>query len=231
MKSPTAQKRLSQKVQPVPWDDSNQYIILWGCSRGIVWDNGFQFCSKLSGAVYKLLGVRKIAGSSHHPHGNSGVECVNHTRAQMLATVVNELKNNWDEQIPHVEFAYNISVSAATGLASNEVHMGGLPRLPLTIFERTGAAGHQSLVRDHFAYCDLATDRQRRAYNIVREHHAVTVSRVKCRNSALSDALQIRLWPLGVGVQYGCHHPPRCKDGHGRQGPQGQALAHLEWPQ
>ena len=30
----------------------------------------------------------------------------------------------WDEQLPHVEFVYNISVSAATGLAPNEVHMG-----------------------------------------------------------------------------------------------------------
>ena len=54
--------------------------------------------------------------------------------AQMLAMVVNELQNNWDVQLPHVEFAYNNSVSAATGLAPNEVHMGRLPRLPLTFF-------------------------------------------------------------------------------------------------
>ena len=66
--------------------------------------------------------------------------------------------------------------------------MGRLPRLPLRIFERTGVAGHQSLARDHLAYCDLTTDRQQRAYDIVREHHALTVSRVERRNSALSDA-------------------------------------------
>ena len=62
-------------------------------------------------------------------------------------------------------------------------------RLPLTIFERTGVAGHQNLARSHLAYCDLLTDRQQRAYDIVREHHAVTGSRVERRNSALSDAL------------------------------------------
>ena len=50
--------------------------------------------------------------------------------------------------------------SAATGLASNEVHMGRLSRLPLTIGERTGVFGHQSLARDHLTYCDLALDRQ-----------------------------------------------------------------------
>ena len=168
----------------------NRCIPLWGCPRSILSDNGLQFCSKLSQAVYKLLGVRKIAISSYHPDGNSGMERVNHTMAQMLAMVVNELQNDWNVELPHVEFAYNNSVSAATGLAPDEVHMGSLPRLPLTIFERTGVFGHQSLARDHLAYCDLATDRQQRAYDIIRAHHALTVCRVERRNSALSDALR-----------------------------------------
>ena len=115
---------------------------------------------------------------------------MNGTIAQMLPMVVNELENNWDEQLPNIEFAYNNSVSAATALAPSEVHMGRVPRPPLTIFELTGVAGHQSLARDHLAYCDLATDRQQRAYDMVREHHALTVSRVKHRNSVLSDALR-----------------------------------------
>ena len=83
-----------------------------------------------------------------------------------------------------VEFAYNNSVSAATGLAPNEIHMGRLWRLPLTVFERKGVAGHRSLARDHLAYCDLAADRQQRAHDIVRKHHALTVPRVTRRNSA-----------------------------------------------
>ena len=110
--------------------------------------------------------------------------------AQILAMVVNERQDDWDLQLPHVEFAYNNSVSAATGLAPNEVHIGILPRLPLTVFERTGVAGHQSLVRDHLAYSDLATDRQQRANDIVRKHHVLTVSRVNRRNSALADVLR-----------------------------------------
>ena len=44
--------------------------------------------------------------------------------------------------------------------------MDRLPRLPKTVFDRTGVVGHQSLARDHLAYCDLATDRQKRANNI-----------------------------------------------------------------
>ena len=136
-----------------------QYIPLWGCPRTILSDNGLQFGSKLSQAVYELLGVHKLATSSYLFTCNGGVERVNHTMAQMLATLVNERQDDWDLHLPHVEFAYNNSVSAATGLAPNDVHMGRLPRLLLTGFDRTGVVGHQSLTHDHLAYCDLATGR------------------------------------------------------------------------
>ena len=39
-------------------------------------------------------------------------------------------------------------------------------------------------------YYDLANDRQKRANDIVRAHHALTVSRVNRRNFALADALR-----------------------------------------
>ena len=68
--------------------------------------------------------------------------------------------------------------------------MNRLSRLPLTIFEHHYARGHQSLARDHLGYCDLAADRQRRAYALVREQHALSVSHVERQNSALSDALK-----------------------------------------
>ena len=52
----------------------NQYIPLWGCPRTILSDTGLQFCSKLSRAVYQLLGMRKLATSSYYPYCNGGVE-------------------------------------------------------------------------------------------------------------------------------------------------------------
>ena len=68
--------------------------------------------------------------------------------------------------------------------------MGRLPRLSMTVFERTGVARHQCLARDDLAYCDLTTDRQQRANDVVRKHHVLTVYRVNRRNSALADALR-----------------------------------------
>ena len=171
---------------------------LWGCRVSLLSDNDLQLCSKLSRALYERLDINKIATSSYHPCTNGGVERVNHTMALMLAMVGDEEQENWDLQLPHVESAYTNSVSAATGLAPNEVHMGRLPFLPLTVFDPLNVGGHQSLKRDQLAYIDLATARQQRAYRAVRELHTIDVSRLNRRNAPIMDAL-CRSPPFTVG--------------------------------
>ena len=171
----------------------NRFIPLWGCPSTLLSDNGPQFCTRLATAVYKLLGIHKLTTSAYHPSGNGGVERVNHTMEQMLAMVGNEHQNNWDVHLPHVGCTYNNSGSTATGLAPNEVHIRRLPRLPLTVLDRSYGGAHQNLDRDQLAFRDLARERQQRAYELVRGQHALTVTRVNGHNSALSDALLRRL--------------------------------------
>ena len=122
----------------------NRFIPLWRCPSTLLSDNGLQFCAQLATAVYKLLGIHKLTTSAYHPSKNGGIERVNHIMAQMLAMVCNEHQNDWDVHLPHVENAYNKSVSAATGLTPNEVNIGRLPRLPLAIFDRPYGGVHQS---------------------------------------------------------------------------------------
>ena len=59
----------------------NKYNSIRRCPRTILSENGLYFCSKLSQAVYHLLGVCKLVTSSYHPYGNGGVERVHHTMA------------------------------------------------------------------------------------------------------------------------------------------------------
>ena len=151
----------------------NQYMTKWGCPTTLLSDNGLHFCSKLSMAIYEVMKIKKVTTSSYHPQTNGGTERVNHTMAQMLAVAVNEQQNDWDVHLPHVEFAYNNSVNQSTGLAPNEIHMGRIPRLPLSVFDHPSVGGHQSLDRDQLEYCNLAVDRQRRAYDLVREYNAL----------------------------------------------------------
>ena len=134
----------------------NRFTPLRGCPSTLLSDNGPQFCARLATAVNKLLRIHKLTTSAYHPSGNGGVERVNYTMAQMLAMAYNEYQNDWDVHLPHVKYAYNNSISAATGLAPNEVHIGRLPRLPFTVFDRSYGSAHQSLDRDQLAYCGLA---------------------------------------------------------------------------
>eukprot|EP00752_Nemacystus_decipiens_P015617 g13940.t1 len=121
------------------------------------------------------------------------------TQAQFTAEGTADILTDWDLQLPHVEAAYNNSENAATGLTPNDVHIGRTPRLPLSLFTSPNIGGHQSLDRDHLAYCDLATERQRRAYTIVRDHYAITASRLESRNSKLLAAFKRPLYePLKI---------------------------------
>ena len=152
----------------------DRFIPLWGCRVSLLSDNGLHFTSQLSAAILARMQVRKITTSAYHPNGNGGVERVNHTMAQMLCMVVNERQDDWDLHLPHVEFAYNNAVSAATGLAPNQVHMNRLSRFPMAVFDNFYARGHQSLARDQLEYVNLAADRQQRSYALVREHTQLT---------------------------------------------------------
>lgn len=101
---------------------------------------------------------------------------------------VNERQDEWNIYLPHVEFNYNSAVSAATGLARNQVHINRRLRFPLTIF--VDACGHQGLGRDQLEYCNLAVDRQpRRSYDLGRQQMAINASGVGRPNPALTTAL------------------------------------------
>eukprot|EP00752_Nemacystus_decipiens_P017591 g15764.t1 len=144
----------------------HRHIPLWGCAVSLLPDNAKHLSSKLPDTIHKSLGISKIHTSAYHPKSNGGTERVNHTMAQMLSVVVNEPQTDWDLQLPHVQAVCNGSDNVATGLAPNDAHVGRTPRLPLSLFTSPNIGGHQSLDRGHVAYCDLTTERQRRAYTI-----------------------------------------------------------------
>lgn len=120
-------------------------IPLRACPSSVLSDNGLQCGSVFSHAVYKLFGVRKIPTSSHHPSGNGGVERVRPTMAQILAMAVVERHDDWDAQLPNVEFVYNNSVSATSSPTPKEVHIGTLRRLPPAMIVCTGVTGRKSM--------------------------------------------------------------------------------------
>lgn len=88
----------------------------------------------------------------------------------MLAVSVDERQHDWGIVLPDIEFASDNSVNQATDLVPNEIHTGRLPRLPLSLFDLPAVSGHQCMKRDQLVYYNLAVDRQRYGYSLVREY-------------------------------------------------------------
>ena len=99
------------------------------------------------------------------------MERVNHTMAQMLAMVCNK----------HRYTPITTPLAPPRALPPMKSTSDAFRAPPLTVFDRSYGDAHQNLDRDQLAYCDLACERQQRAYELVREQHALTVARVNRR--------------------------------------------------
>lgn len=82
-----------------------------------------------------------VTSSFYHLQTNDMVEIVNHALRQMLAYLVADGQNNWDDMLMHAVAADNNSASRGIGLAPNEVHNIGIyPQImPMKILEEIGA--------------------------------------------------------------------------------------------
>ena len=166
-----------------------QYIPLWGCPHTLLSDNGSEFVARSSLAIYKLMRIHKIATTAFHPKSNDGVERVNHSLAQMLSLVISEQQDDWDEWLSYVVQAYNNSVSAATGLAPNEIHLGRMPRLPMAVIDECVVKGHTGEKQDQLLYLDIVRERQQRAFELVQESHLIAMSKIQRSNTKLLTIL------------------------------------------
>ena len=152
----------------------------------------------------------------------------------MLAMVDDEEQNHWDLQLPHVESAHNNSVSAATGLSPNEVHMDRLPRLPLTVFDPPNVGGHPSLKRGYLAYIDLATAPQKtrlpRRPGTSRHQRIASQPPQRPHHVRPPPISSVHHRRFGVDLQLRSNQPPTYQETHRRHRAEDQALLQLDIP-
>ena len=155
----------------------HDYIPRWGCPHTLLSDRGTEFTARVARVVYDMLGAVKRYTSAYHPQTNGMVERLNHTLCQMLSYLEADDQKDWDKLLLHAISAHNNNVSRGIGLAPNEVHIGRYPRLPMTILERRGVAGHQGLKADQLEYLQLMRGHQVKAYDLVKQEDYLIKSR------------------------------------------------------
>ncbi len=107
-----------------------EVILKYGTPKCILTDNGTHFTATMMTELFKKIGVTHLYSTPYHPMTNGQVERYNATMDAKIATLSNENRTNWDEQLPYVTFNYNTSIHTTTGIIPFELIYGRLPVLP-----------------------------------------------------------------------------------------------------
>ena len=99
-----------------------------GIPRKIISDRDGRFTSKFWTELHRLLDVRLAMSSAFHPQTDGQTEKANRSMEEMLRHYVSYDQKNWADLLPLLEFSYNNSVHAATGVTPFVMNTGQHPR-------------------------------------------------------------------------------------------------------
>lgn len=95
----------------------------WGTPRSIISDNGLEYVNKDVKALLSVRGVEHITTPLAHPQANP-VERVNRTVKPMISAFIEGKHNEWDENLPKLQFAYNTVPHTGSRISSFYLNHG-----------------------------------------------------------------------------------------------------------
>ena len=84
-------------------------------------DRGKNFLSNLLELIYEYLDVAQYRTTAFHPQCDGQSEAMVKNIKSMLTCFVNEAKDDWDQHIQRVSFAYNSSLHSTTGYIDENI--------------------------------------------------------------------------------------------------------------
>ena len=159
-----------------------------GCPRVIISDRGTQFDSELWRHFWNMLGTRVHLATTHHPQTNGLTERINRTLIGLIRKVTQQKPRDWDEQLPLLEFAYNQTLNATTGIAPFEAQQGYLPSIPTSLL----AASHSTTLgsKGVLQFVEGIRKTYKRSHQVMREMELKQQSGVKLREDLKRKAIQ-----------------------------------------
>ena len=147
--------RFSKLVAAVPMSVVNAFTVAvafceawvfkYGPPRSLLSDNGPQFAARLFQIICQRLGIRNLFASAYHPQTNGQVERYNRTVLAMLRNYINEHRNDWDQFVSGLVYAYNMTVHRTTKTTPFELVLSRPPP-PFTL--QSDSAGPRKASRD-----------------------------------------------------------------------------------
>ena len=97
-----------------------EIVRMHGVPDSIVSDRDSRFTSRFWHSLQKALGTKLSFSTAFHPQTDDQSERVIQVLEDLLRACTLDLKGNWDDHLPLVEFAYNNSFQASIGMAPFE---------------------------------------------------------------------------------------------------------------
>ena len=118
-----------------------EIVRLHGLPRSIVSDRDVKFTSYLWKSLMAKLGIKLKFSTASHPQTDGQTEVVNRSLSTLLRLLVKKNLKDWEECIPHAEFAYNRARHFTMGKSPFMIVYGFEPSttldlLPLPLHER-----------------------------------------------------------------------------------------------
>ncbi|KAL5801030.1 hypothetical protein ACOSQ3_032662 [Xanthoceras sorbifolium] len=110
-----------------------EIVRLHGMPKTIVSDRDAKFLSYFWKTLWGKLGTKLLFSTTCHPQTDGQTEVVNRTLSALLRAIIQKNLKNWEDCLPHVEFAYNRSVHSATHFSPFEIVYGFNPLTPLDL--------------------------------------------------------------------------------------------------
>jgi hypothetical protein len=101
--------------------------------KTIVSDRDIKFMSYFSKTLWGKLGTKLLFSTTCHPQTDGQTEVVNRTLSQLMWTMIKKNLREWEDCLPHVEFAYNRAIHSTTQLCPFDVVYGFKPITPLDL--------------------------------------------------------------------------------------------------
>jgi transposase InsO family protein len=150
----------------------------YGVPLRLLSDQGPEFESALIQELCKSYGIEKLRTSSYQPRTNGTCERFHRTLNSMLAKVVSESQRNWDRHVAPVMAAYRSTVHRSTGYSPNFIVYGRENRAPVDLVIAVKDEPPE-IGSSPDSFVQELLDRQRRAYDLVRQHLGQAAERRK----------------------------------------------------
>ena len=112
-----------------------EVVRLHGIPKTIMSDRDVKFLSQFWRTLWNKLGTKLLFSTTCHPQTDRQTEVVNRTLGTLLRALIQKNLKNWEECMPHIEFAYNRTLHSSTNCSPFEIVYGFNPLTPMDLIQ------------------------------------------------------------------------------------------------